>query len=314
MNGCPTETRKAFLAGAMDKHAYSKAMHQHHSLLHDYAELIRGTQAARIIVAEGQVIVVSRDEIKFICDPNDRYIPPLQLLNFGSYEAHEQDILFRLVQPGMNVLDIGANVGWYSLLIAKKVHGCNVYAFEPLPATFRSLKANVEANGFPNIRVFNFGLSDQDKQIPFYFAPEISGAASGANILGWDTVGEVVCRVRPLDEVWRELSVRVDFIKCDVEGAELFVFRGGMKCITSDHPIILSEMLRKWSAKFGYHPNEIISLLEGVGYSCYAIAGSRLTRLVRMDERTEATNFVFLHSKNHSDLIAQLAKENILQP
>jgi FkbM family methyltransferase len=298
----------------MDKHAYSKAMHQHHSLLHDYAELIRGTQAARIIVAEGQVIVVSRDEIKFICDPNDRYIPPLQLLNFGSYEAHEQDILFRLVQPGMNVLDIGANVGWYSLLIAKKVHGCNVYAFEPLPATFRSLKANVEANGFPNIRVFNFGLSDQDKQIPFYFAPEISGAASGANILGWDTVGEVVCRVRPLDEVWRELGVRVDFIKCDVEGAELFAFRGGMKCITSDLPIILSEMLRKWSAKFGYHPNDIMSLLGGVGYSCYAIAGSRLTRLVRMDERTEATNFVFLHSKNHSDLIAQLAKENILQP
>ena len=314
MNECPTETRKAFLAGVMDKHAYSKAMHQHHTLLHDYAELIRGTQVARIIVAEGQVIVVTRDEIQFICDPNDRYIPPLQLLNVGNYEADEKEILLRLVQPGMNVLDIGANVGWYSLLIAKRLYGCNVYAFEPIPATFSSLKANVETNGFSNIRAFNFGISDQDEQIAFYFSPEISGAASGANILGWDTVTKIDCRVRPLDDVWEELGVRVDFIKCDVEGAELFAFRGGMKCITSDHPIILSEMLRKWSAKFGYHPNEIISLLEGVGYSCYAIAGSRLTRLVRMDERTEATNFGFLHSKNHSDLIAQLAKENILQP
>jgi FkbM family methyltransferase len=298
----------------MDKHAYSKAMHQHHSLLHDYAELIRGTQVARVIVAEGQVLVVTRDEIKFICDPNDRYIPPSQLLNFGSYEAHEKEILLRLVQPGMNCFDIGANIGWYSLLIAKKVPGCNVYAFEPIPTTYGSLKANVETNGFPNIRVFNFGCSDEDKQIAFYFAPEISGAASGANILGWDTVGEIVCRVRPLDEVWRELSVRVDFIKCDVEGAELFVFQGGMKCIASDHPIILSEMLRKWSAKFGYHPNDIISLLEGVGYSCYAIAGSRLTRLALMDEQTEATNFVFLHAQKHSDLIAQLARENVLQP
>jgi FkbM family methyltransferase len=314
MNEYPTETRNAFLAGAMDKHAYSKAMHHHHSLLFDYAKLLRGTQVARIIVTEGQVVVVTRDEVKFICDPNDRYIPPLQLLNFGSYEAHEQEILLRLVQPGMNIFDIGANVGWYSLLIAKKAHGCNVYAFEPLPATFGSLKANVDANGYRNIRVFNFGISDKDQQIEFYYSPEISGAASGANILGWDTVTKIDCRVRPLDDVWEELGVRVDFIKCDVEGAELFAFRGGMKCIASDHPIILSEMLRKWSAKFGYHPNEIISLLEGFGYSCYAIAGSRLMHLARMDERTESTNFVFLHSKNHSDLITQLAKENVLQP
>src|SRR5664279_4194571 len=113
MNRCPTQTRNAFLAGAMNKYEYSKEMHQYHSLLFDYAELIRGTQAARIIVTEGQVIVVTRDEIKFLCDPNDRYIPPVQLLNFGSYEADERELLLRLVQPGMNILDIGANVGWY---------------------------------------------------------------------------------------------------------------------------------------------------------------------------------------------------------
>jgi FkbM family methyltransferase len=313
MNQCPTQTRNAFLAGDMDKHAYSKAMQQYHSLLFDYAKLIQGTRAARIAVTDGQVCIVTRDEIKFICDPSDRSIPAIQLLNFGDYEPDERAILFHLLQPGMNVFDIGANVGWYSLLIAKNIPGSSLYAFEPIPSTFSSLKANIEINSFSNVCAFNYGISDQDGQNVFYFSPEISGAASGANILGSDTVDKIACRVRPLDDVWRELGVRVDFIKCDVEGAELFVFRGGMQCITSDHPIILSEMLRKWSAKFGYHPNEIISLLEGIGYHCYEIAGPRLKRLVRMDEQTEPTNFVFLHSQEHSHLINQLAKEKLLK-
>jgi hypothetical protein len=62
-------------------------------------------------------------------------------------------------------------------------------------------------------------------------------------------------------------------------------------------------MLRKWSAKFNYHPNEIISLLGEFGYLCFAVNKERLIEIPLMDENTIETNFFFLHSEKHADKI-----------
>ena len=99
----------------------------------------------------------------------------------------------------------------------------------------------------------------------------------------------------------------VDFIKCDVEGAELFVYQGGIESIQKNQPIIFTEMLRKWSAKFNYNPNEIIDLLFGLGYRCFIAKADQLVEFFRMDDNTIETNFFFLHSDNHSALIESLA-------
>lgn len=71
----------------------------------------------------------------------------------------------------------------------------------------------------------------------------------------------VQCKLRTLDDYTAETKIRVDFIKCDVEGAELLVFKGAIDTIARDKPVIFSEILRKWSAKFNYNPNEIFDLL-----------------------------------------------------
>ena len=85
----------------------------------------------------------------------------------------------------------------------------------------------------------------------------------------------------------------MDFIKCDVEGAELFVFQGGVATIRTQQPVIFTEMLRKWSAAFGYHPNDIIALLADAGYHCFTVHDGRLTPFLTMDETTVETNFFF---------------------
>ncbi len=104
-----------------------------------------------------------------------------------------------------------------------------------------------------------------------------------------------------------EWNTAIDLIKCDVEGAELFVFQGGMKAIAKCRPIIFCEMLRKWAAKFAYHPNDIVALLRDAGYRCFAAENGTLVEVIRVDDTTQATNFFFLHEQAHTRLLATRA-------
>jgi FkbM family methyltransferase len=304
------ETRAAFRSGDTLKQDYIDAMYAQHRCLYEYAEFIRETDIARIEVTDGTVVMTSRSTgVKTYCDARDKRIPPLESLNFDFYERSEMDMMFRIIEPGFTVFDIGANIGWYSLNIAKTVPNVRIMAFEPLPETFGQLSRNIELNEVTNVQAYSFGFSNKEQELPFYFCPDSSGSASAANIGGRNDAKLVRCRVRRLDDFVAESGVVPDFIKCDVEGGELFVFQGGMESIRKHKPVILSEMLRKWSAKFNYSPNDVIDLLSSAGYRCYAIQDDRLARLQRMNESTVETNFFFLHVDKHKTKIDALVSD-----
>jgi hypothetical protein len=107
-----------------------------------------------------------------------------------------------------------------------------------------------------------------------------------------------------------EKITALDFLKCDVEGAEYFVFQGGIETIKKFRPMIFTEMLRKWSAKFNYHPNDIIQYLNAIGYSSFIIHDSRLKRFHLMDNNTLETNFIFLHNEKHAPQIKENQHNN----
>jgi FkbM family methyltransferase len=302
-----TELRDAYRSGALTKAAYADKMHGQHALLFAYSAFLRGTDIARIEITDEGVILTFRDTgIRMLCSARDKRVTPIEILNFGHGEEDELGMVLRIIPPGGTVLDIGANVGWYSLNIAKTVPGVRVLAFEPIPDTFQNLVANIRLNGVTNVEACNFGLSDKAEEKVFYFCEDFSGSASAANIGERADAREVRCRVVRLDDFMDGRPEKVDFIKCDVEGAELMVFRGGQRFLSSQKPAILVEMLRKWSAKFNYHPNDIIALLGGIGYGCYEIDGKKLKPLPRMDDQTVATNFVFLHAERHRQLVRDL--------
>jgi len=284
-------------------------MHKLHNGLFDYADFIRDTDIANISITDGLVIMTSRATgIKVLCDRQDKRIAPIEILNFGSYEQTEVSLMLRLIDRGANVFDIGANVGWYSMNIARLIEDVQVYAFEPIPSTFSYLERNVEINNLHNIHLNNFGFSNQDQELTFYFYPEGSGNASSANLVDHPNTQRIVCDVKTLDGFVNATGLQVDFIKCDVEGAELLVFQGGIETIKRQQPTIFAEMLRKWSAKFNYHPNEIIKLLSDLGYKCFAAKGKVIEEFFLMDERTLETNFFFLHTIKHASKISVLAK------
>ena len=95
---------------------------------------------------------------------------------------------------------------------------------------------------------------------------------------------------------------KLDFIKCDVEGAEKLVFEGGLETIKKYKPIIYAEMLRKWSKSFGYHPDDIINLLADIGYHCYRYFNNKMEKIDSVTPQMETTNFFFLQQSKHKTI------------
>ncbi|MEO8502787.1 MAG: FkbM family methyltransferase [Acidobacteriota bacterium] len=301
------ELERAFADGELPKADYIEQIFRLHRQLFDYADFLRRTGISAIEVSERGVLMRARDgDLLLKCDPDDRRLAPIEILNFGHFEAAELAMVLALVEPNATVFDIGANIGWYSMQLARRVPGVRLFAFEPVPKTYRLLQEHLALNGISTVRTFPYGFSDRAGEITFYVDPQGSGNASAANLTGLERVQQVTCRVERVDDVARELEARVDFIKCDVEGAELLVFRGAEDTLRRQRPAVFVEMLRKWALKFDYHPNDTIAHFASLGYRCFALHGERLAPFTAMDETTTETNFFFLDPVRHAAALARL--------
>lgn len=293
------------------KSEYIESMYNIHCQLFEYSRFIENTDIDKIEIQDSRVVFTCRSTgIRFTCPFPDKRVAPIEVLNFGFYERKDSDMIFKLVKPGFNIFDVGANVGWYSLNIAKRFPSSHVFAFEPIPSTFSLLKNNCKLNSLDNLSVYEFGFSNQKSQIQFYLDTSHSVSASSKNLYDKKGLNIKYCQVQKLDDFVDQNNVsKLHFLKVDVEGAELFVFHGGIGTIEKDRPIIFAEMLRKWSAKFGYHPNDIIQLLSDIGYHCFYVNedSKLLMRLISMNEQTIETNYFFLHSQDHVSEIELLS-------
>jgi len=298
-------TLAKYIEGDIDKPTFIKNMYEeHHAALFNYAEYLSGTNVKKIEIEDDLVLMTSRDRgIRIACAPGDFRIAPIETLNFFDYEKADSDMIDNLISDDDNFFDIGANIGWYSINVAASRRAAKVYCFEPIPKTYGHLLRNLALNSVTNVQAHNFGFSNQAGEFPFYYYAEGSGNASSANVTGRTDVETVPCKVRTLDDYTSETKIRVDFIKCDVEGAELLVFQGGSNTINRDKPVVFSEILRKWSAKFNYDPNEIFDFFGLQGYQAFTVKGCYLSEFGRMVDSTTETNFFFLHAKKHKDLI-----------
>jgi FkbM family methyltransferase len=303
------DIKKRFESGAINKWEYIDEMYAEHAHLFGYAQFLSNTNISAINITDHKVVMTFRDSnIQFICEQNDKRLAPFDTLNFGSYEIEELQMQQRLIEPHFNVFDIGGNFGWYALHVAQKLTSGKVFSFEPIPTTFEKLNQNVELNNMNNIATLNYGLGDENGSFDFYFDPSLSVNASLANVSANNNIETLKCNVKKMDEVSQQLTSKVDFIKCDVEGAELLAFKGGIETIKRDLPIIFTEMLRKWTSKFNYHPNDIIDFLNNLGYACFVIENNKLQAFEKVDEYTTQTNYIFLHAKSHANQIEAFTK------
>ncbi|MES2877237.1 MAG: FkbM family methyltransferase [Pseudomonadota bacterium] len=293
-----------FIEKKIDKTTYIDLMHENHKILFEYFDYIKNTDVASITIEQNSIYLTIRESgIKLLLDPYDKRFIPIEILNFKATEAMEKEIIMKLISHCKNVVDVGANIGWYTLNFGKLENIEKIYSFEPIPYTFAYLKKHVEFNKISKAEIFNIGLSNEIGQKNFFWTTEETGSSSMANIRERNNIEIVKCEINTLDNFLSDKNIVIDFLKIDVEGAELFVLEGAATCIEEHKPIIFSELLRKWSAKFNYHPNDVINLLKKAGYSVYIASQGGLKNIELIDDETYETNFFFLHENNHRSLI-----------
>ena len=228
-----------------DKACKMKYLHELNDSMMQISELkqlIGGNSTISSITVDARGIYETLDEsrgnMKMYFEENDCEAAPVEVMCSLDYEKTETEMFLNItseiMHSGFTMLDIGANVGWYTLLASNVYHkeGVNIYSFEPSPITYKRLKKNIELNGLLKTRVFNIGLYNEKTSLEFYYDIEGSGGSSFANLREREKVKKLVVDVEKLDDFVEKNEIQsIDFIKCDVEGSELFVFEGGEESI-----------------------------------------------------------------------------------
>lgn len=298
-----------FKQGLLSKPDFiQEALSNHHRVLFDYVKITQSTDVREIHIGrDGVAFVIGQDAIRLYAPPDEARVAPLEVMNFDQYEPHETRVMDLCTENVLNILDIGANIGWHACRFAKRLPDARVFAFEPLPESFFYLQKNVALNQVGNrVITFNYGLSDTDGVVRFHITPTSSVNASLKNVAHDKDAVRVVGFTITLDQWVTNYGVIPGFIKCDVEGAELLVFRGGRNTLLKNKPVVFSELLRKWSKPYGYHPNDMLNYFKGLGYTCWAVSGDGIHSIDAVTEDTVETNYVFLHKQAHSTLINKL--------
>lgn len=296
-----------YSSGKLEKHKYIDLMYKKHQILFDYFDYIKDTDIQTITIDNDSIYVtIKGSNIKLLLDRIDKRFIPIEMLNFHSIDPQERKMLFESANSCNTIFDIGANIGWYTLNFAQIPNVNKIYAFEPIPHTYNYLKKHIELNKIQNVSAFNFGFSDSIDEKTFYWTKKESGSASMKNIQKRSHINKVTCKVTTIDHFMKNRRISIDLIKCDVEGAELFVYKGAVETLKKYKPIIFSEILRKWSKKFGYHPDDIINLLSEIGYHCYGYIDSKIEKINSVSPEMKTTNFFFFHETKHKKTIKLL--------
>jgi FkbM family methyltransferase len=194
----------------------------------------------RILKPKGRILTSVRN-FKILLRGKDDVMTP-EILTHGCHEPSESQVFLDHVKPGMTILDIGANIGYFSLLVFKKIDSGKVYAFEPEPNNYATLTDNIALNHARNIVAVPKALSNQKGSCRFFLDEGNFGAHtfSSSNIQTQNR-NSIEVETIPLDDFVRDAGIRVDFIKMDVQGAEGLVLEKATETLKRDTPKILME-------------------------------------------------------------------------
>lgn len=172
--------------------------------------------------------------------------------------------------PKATLIDVGASTGCFSLL-AKHHPDLTVYAFEPVPLTYRVLQENIYLNDLmQKVEPYRAGVSNYDGIGVLNSMKEIGGA--GVSMVdgtpAWHkTVEAFPIEVITLDTFCKQHAVAPTFIKIDTEGGEKFVLEGAAETIAQYHPFLLFEYQQTNADQYGYSVHELVKLVEGWDYT-----------------------------------------------
>lgn len=193
------------------------------------------------------------------------------------YESEIVSVMMRAIRPGDHVIDVGANIGWFTLIMADLVGPTGrVLAFEPGLKARKQLERNVRHNGFEKqVVVFDNPAWCRDEEVTFYNNSDT--ATSSALVDPGEWWENVESRKNPLPEKMQAVTLdtavlyhdRIRLIKIDTEGGELRVLQGATKILEWSHPWVVAELNPFGFKQFGYDTPELRAFMACYGYDFF---------------------------------------------
>lgn len=195
---------------------------------------------------------------------------------------------FKSIKPGMVIFDVGANIGYYSLIASKAIgsHG-DIYSFEPSEWAFNRLRNNILQFGTELIHFYNCGVSDKVGKSSLKICDD-----DAYNTLGEESIHKILktkeINLITLDQFVCDNDINdVHIIKSDTEGSEYNVFKGCPEILRNHKPKLYFENNPKLAKGFNYNIQELYSYLKDFNYVFYEFRNKKLTRVEDFNFKTQ---------------------------
>jgi FkbM family methyltransferase len=191
----------------------------------------------------------------------------------GVFERHELDIFELACSSGATILDVGANIGLYSVVAAQRIGPSGkVYAFEPVPENIALLRRNLELNGVAErVAVQEVAVGEADGELEIFLSDRQIGTHSAAKAaVGGGASVKVPMRSIDAFVATRAIS-RIDVVKIDVEGYDGQVLQGALHTLRRRKPVLFIEYSPALLEACGQNPDEFVALMGGIYKYCILV-------------------------------------------
>ena len=240
-------------------------------------------------------------KFKMVLDESDVDISK-QVKESGWYydEKFESKVFEAHLKPDMTVLDLGANIGFYTIL-ARSVVGQEgrVFAFEPFPDNAYLVRASIKENSFTNVIVVEAAVSDKVGKTTLYLSPDACSEHSLLNLNFQhsldSTVNKIEVQVVTVDDYLERNvgNLKVDFIKMDIEGSESRAIKGMKKVLDlNKHIVLMTEFWPNGFKEDKKNPRDFIETLHQLNFKIHNIDNfAQKVEAVTVDEMMQITDF-----------------------
>jgi FkbM family methyltransferase len=235
----------------------------------------------------------------------------------GEYDPEMIQRFAAFLEPGNIVLDVGANIGFYSVALGRRLRQLGagqVYAFEPVRVNYARLISNIALNGLEQVvSTFPIALGDAERDMVIQLRQDTKAVTENAFLrpdqTGLEASGQEIVRMMRLDTFAAQQGLsRCDLIKVDIEGAELMFLRGGETMLQQYRPVIYGEFNPYWIKSFGHSFLDVAALVLPWGYRLFLQGADGAFREARTPE--EGMEEVLLIPKEVKD--ADLGKLGVV--
>jgi FkbM family methyltransferase len=227
----------------------------------------------------------------------------LLLIRVGFLKNKYPELFFikNIVKPGYTCIDIGANVGYYSYFLCKySSSNGHVAGIEPIPTFRKVLMKNLPKTFQRNYELLPYALGSENKNIQMGL-PLVNGVIHHGmtHILEKEEKSEIAktfdVEMKIPDELFAHLK-KIDFVKCDVEGFEYWVFSNMQQTLKKHTPIIQCEL-------GGQMKKETIALMQSLGYNTFALIYSKLKKITPDEAFNYSNDVYFIHQQHEASLM-----------